>query len=254
MRQNQNDRSGIPEKCTKMYGFTLVELLVVIAIIAILASLLLPALRSAMERARAIQCFNNHKQLGTATHMYTDENKGYMPEHPSSAPVMVFNASYSGRPKWSMLLWSYVTHKPITKEYPFDTVAGGKQWPKIEMLRCPSVREPFDYAVEMKHIGRNYFIGGNTYQENLFITKCRWPSERMLYSDYYGPAWTVNVAYYTAGGPYSSGYMTYLHPGATASVTHLDGHVRAWRMNAVPRSTWNSRFWGENSSCTGKLP
>ena len=71
------DRSASSRSST---AFTLIELLVVIAIIAILAAMLLPALGRAKEAGRRIACLNNLRQLGLASRMYVDDNRGYFPE------------------------------------------------------------------------------------------------------------------------------------------------------------------------------
>jgi prepilin-type N-terminal cleavage/methylation domain-containing protein/prepilin-type processing-associated H-X9-DG protein len=71
-------RYSLDKKCRKK-GFTLVELLVVISIIALLMSVLMPALSRARKQAQAVQCSAGLKQLGLAWHIYADNWDGYFP-------------------------------------------------------------------------------------------------------------------------------------------------------------------------------
>jgi prepilin-type N-terminal cleavage/methylation domain-containing protein len=85
-------------------GFTLIELLVCVAVIAILVSLILPAVQQAREAARKIQCRNNLKQLGIALHNYHDTNGAFPPGWISRDL-----GSLGNRPKDGGFLWAWGT-------------------------------------------------------------------------------------------------------------------------------------------------
>lgn len=127
-------------------GFTLVELLVVIGIIAVLLSLLLPAIGRAREQAKRAQCMSNLRQLGQAVIMYCNDNKGWMPVcywpngsgghfiSFSIGPIVGYDAS-TGLPNMSYALLL----RP-----PWGNSAA-RYLPNNEVMFCPSddVRRPF---------------------------------------------------------------------------------------------------------------
>jgi prepilin-type N-terminal cleavage/methylation domain-containing protein/prepilin-type processing-associated H-X9-DG protein len=86
------------QKIAEKARFTLIELLVVIAIIAILASMLLPALQKARAKAREISCTNHVKQLNLAMTMYAGDNDGHYPTN-DKARWHVLLLSYAGDAK-----------------------------------------------------------------------------------------------------------------------------------------------------------
>jgi prepilin-type N-terminal cleavage/methylation domain-containing protein/prepilin-type processing-associated H-X9-DG protein len=110
-------------------GFTLVELLVVIGIIALLLSILLPALNKAREQARMVKCASNMRQIYYAVRMYCDANKGRLP-----IPPRVENLTFAGTDRlayWMTTipgvydyehgaLWPYLSQSTLGRQAAFN--------------------------------------------------------------------------------------------------------------------------------------
>lgn len=102
-------------------AFTLVELLVVIAIIGILVALLLPAVQSAREAARRMQCVNNLKQLALACHTYHDQHKALPPSATFDlADERACDTSPNVRANWIMLVLPFMEQQSTLDAFNLD--------------------------------------------------------------------------------------------------------------------------------------
>ena len=213
----------------KQPGFTLVELLVVIGIIALLITMLLPALNRAREQAKTVQCISNLRQLAVSAHLYAHLHKGNL-------PIAQYQAS---NPPWAYhYFWDFTLKKHLPTGQ--DSVEPGLLWPKATEARvqqCPSYEGRSTSFKELDpYTGYNYndtYLGhgqGEAVVAPAKLVQVRQASATAMFGD---GQWSLGANKFMrspnthAGDTFPArfaGTQGFRHRGAT-NVSFVDGHA-----------------------------
>lgn len=202
---------------SRYHRFTLIELLIIIAIIAILASMLLPALDKAKRQGKLIICSTNLKNLGIANVSYQNDWEGYIvPNYEyywwedGLCPYLGIEGGYE--------LKSKPRHKPGN------------------IFTCGEQPEG-NFNGNMPSFGRNSGCGdGGAFDTTgKKITKFKCPSGKVFLAD---DAKNDNIQQTIQFSPYeydSNGTLSIRHVGQRCNIIFLDGHVKAYGCPPIPK-------------------
>lgn len=176
LEKNDMQSRRKPQASPKRRGFTLIELLVVISIIAVLMSLILPAVQNAREAGRRTQCLNNIRNVTLAAMNFASSNKSKLPalsyypladtdNDPSTAPVTIRGRS------WAVELLPFMdqqaTYDRWNKEQPWDDLSMSVNRNLandlfVEAFACPNDESAFQVKGGLSYVANGGFSGAGS--------------------------------------------------------------------------------------------
>jgi prepilin-type N-terminal cleavage/methylation domain-containing protein/prepilin-type processing-associated H-X9-DG protein len=198
----------------KIRIFTLTELLVVVAIIAILASMLLPALNKARDKARSLNCGSRIRQLSTFMHLYISDN--------NDSFYYSINGNWSG---------AYSIKNPGFVNYVGYSVADPDHQNSSNIYTCPGYVRDIKNTYQKMSYGINYYLCHAQYNKLSKLTNVKRPSQVMLLIEKgHMPAWDgINAPWYV--GTLNTGIhlqavnITQKRHPTNINLTFVDGHL-----------------------------